>query len=1432
MKPDKSIQQIGAVMNYPKFDAAGSYFSRGVALLLAVAAAGLFAPAVAQADTARGVYGYSESPETYVVVAVDDPDDPDYLLVVNVIIPEGSVIPGNPTADPPVDPVPDQDLEIIQIYDVLDPLDPLTWEPLIMLNPALDDYGVIEMQRIKVYLRDGDDILDARELTGDTAVILEVYGGPGNDLIYGGDGDDELDGDSGNDIIYGGRGSDEIDGGFGNDILNGGEDDDTITGGPDNDLVRGDRGSDDLSGGGGWDVIDYATDVGPRAVTVTLPDTGRDGWGDSDTLDGFSAIRGKGTNDTLTGYPDRSTTIIGGGGDDTITGGSRSDVLIGDSGDDTIRGGDGAADTVIGGSGNDTIFCGRGSDTISGDGTADNVGVFDPLTNSRLFEPDGLEDRPWAWPPIGNEPVVPPSEWSPLFPPAPPGVEDPDNPGEPLQPGTVLLTNLSTGNDSIKGAGGSDTIYGCGGADRINGDDPWTPTGQQGRNTIFGDYDYDLDDDGYFEFGVQLPVIPPGTSSVATGWNDSIYGGPAADFITGGPGNDVLVGGDGNDVISGNHGSDYIIGDDAVLDTNEDEGFVESPARPLYLSGSSNDTVDYSAAGSRIDISLGLVVNATWGGGSDGELNALGLPAPGTDRIAAVENVIGSFYDDFITGSDDNLPTTAAGNSFVVDINGWPVASIGDFLPGADLSMIYNPPLGFDNILIGGFGVDTISGGLGVDAIVGDYTPSYREFMDSRWDTTVMTPAAVAAMIDGGDFLYGDYGTGADGHNDWISGCGGDDEIHGDGGDDVIRGGTGADKLHGDAGIDVLDYSEFGSSISTIFPVRVNLTAAEVNGQPGNSATDGGVVSFGGVIEIAPAVDTIENGRINPRDRFEIVLGSQVFGGAGPVTAPPLPEPDGDVLIGHESLPTRIFGLMGNDVLIGGNYDPTVASDENMPLPMVYAGATFFSGDDYLDGGLGDDVIMPGTGNDVVIGGDGGESNGDIASYANLTTPLIDPLTSQPLGVIVSLSDTQPQDTRIAGKDRIQGCEGLHGSPFNDYLTGNELPNWILGGAGDDRIRGGADLDQVINNQAEVREDYLVGGDGYDVVDYTFGNPAVLSVNLLAGLAANDGEGGSDRLWEFEDVLLPTAPMIVPAGPDRTISSGTSVLLSAEVAGGTPPYTYKWEPADTLDDASILTPTATPTQKTTTYKLTVTDAAGKTESDFVTITLAEGLVVDAGPDRSISLGQSIRLDALVTGGATPYSYLWTPSDGLSATDIQRPMASPNSDTTYTLTVTDSLGHSASDSVVVRVTNPFTISAGSDISIVAGGTAVLGVIIDGGTPPYTIRWTPSTGLSADNVPDPTARPTATTAYTVRVTEATGREASDTVIVTVTRASGDAGDGGPAGPGGSGTTSQTPRTSPKDHDEPPGTSPIGCGGGFGPALALNSLLLLALRRRRSF
>lgn len=81
------------------------------------------------------------------------------------------------------------------------------------------------------------------------------------------------------------------------------------------------------------------------------------------------------------------------------------------------------------------------------------------------------------------------------------------------------------------------------------------------------------------------------------------------------------------------------------------------------------------------------------------------------------------------------------------------------------------------------------------------------------------------------------------------------------------------------------------------------------------------------------------------------------------------------------------------------------------------------------------------------------------------------------------------------------------------------------------------------------------------------------------------------------------------------------------------------------------------------------------------------LTVSAGADQQVTVGGCVILPAEATGGTEPYTYAWTPTDGLSDPTVAQPTVCPTQTTTYALTVTDSAGVQATDQVEVAVIVP-------------------------------------------------------------------------------------------------------------------------------------------------
>lgn len=220
------------------------------------------------------------------------------------------------------------------------------------------------------------------------------------------------------------------------------------------------------------------------------------------------------------------------------------------------------------------------------------------------------------------------------------------------------------------------------------------------------------------------------------------------------------------------------------------------------------------------------------------------------------------------------------------------------------------------------------------------------------------------------------------------------------------------------------------------------------------------------------------------------------------------------------------------------------------------------------------------------------------------------------------------------------------------------------------------------------------------------------------------------------------AVLAVTTSPDDSVCFGGSAVLSVSPSGVG--YSYNWTPTATLTGTTTATPTASPAT-TTTYSVTLTDPNGCTGTAAVT--------VFANPQINLSAivglpatcfgaldGQTIVIPA---GGSGTYpSYSWTGGCTSAACNVGAG--------TYTVTVTDSWGCTASNSATV--TEPTLLTASSvntqtSCNGVCDGTAT--ATGAGGTTGYTYLWS-----------DPAAQTTATATglcagtYTCTITDANG------------------------------------------------------------------------------
>jgi gliding motility-associated-like protein len=138
--------------------------------------------------------------------------------------------------------------------------------------------------------------------------------------------------------------------------------------------------------------------------------------------------------------------------------------------------------------------------------------------------------------------------------------------------------------------------------------------------------------------------------------------------------------------------------------------------------------------------------------------------------------------------------------------------------------------------------------------------------------------------------------------------------------------------------------------------------------------------------------------------------------------------------------------------------------------------------------------------------------------------------------------------------------------------------------------------------------------------------------------------------------------------------------------------TYQWYNllGAVIGNDSVLV--VSPTTDTTYYVVSiVSGSCGAADTGYV----APGQIpdVDAGPDQEIVVGQTVEIGGSPTtswGGST---FEWTPSISLNDSTLANPLASPDVTTTYQVMVTNIIGCTNSDTVMVTVADKFLVYSG-------------------------------------------------------------------------------------------------------------------------------------------
>ena len=254
------------------------------------------------------------------------------------------------------------------------------------------------------------------------------------------------------------------------------------------------------------------------------------------------------------------------------------------------------------------------------------------------------------------------------------------------------------------------------------------------------------------------------------------------------------------------------------------------------------------------------------------------------------------------------------------------------------------------------------------------------------------------------------------------------------------------------------------------------------------------------------------------------------------------------------------------------------------------------------------------------------------------------------------------------------------------------------------------------------------------------------------GAWSNTNNSFNCNLGVFKFNLAESQAIIGINGPS-SICEGATAQFTNSSQGGT---NYQWSFGDGSAPSNASAPAHVYTDEGEyTVTMILTDSTACVSADTATLVITvlppPTAVVDPVPDRCP--GASAQLQA--SGGT---SYAWSPALGLNATNIANPIATPSTETTYVVVVSDACG-SDTDSVTVGFFD-LAAEAGPDTSVCAGNS--VGLEASGGV---AYAWSPAGSLDDGALADPLATPDTTLTYYVTITTAEGCNVVDSVHVLV-------------------------------------------------------------------
>ncbi len=241
-----------------------------------------------------------------------------------------------------------------------------------------------------------------------------------------------------------------------------------------------------------------------------------------------------------------------------------------------------------------------------------------------------------------------------------------------------------------------------------------------------------------------------------------------------------------------------------------------------------------------------------------------------------------------------------------------------------------------------------------------------------------------------------------------------------------------------------------------------------------------------------------------------------------------------------------------------------------------------------------------------------------------------------------------------------------------------------------------------------------VGG-GVSPYSYLWSNSSTNEdlVNIPAGTYTVTVTDANACTGSLTQVISEPTLLYASVTSDTILCNGGTANINLTVTGGTLNYSYFWNNGSTTEDLTAVGAGV--------YTVQVTDAHACTATASIAISQPTALSLTTQVTNVLCNGtNSGAVDLTVTGGNSPYSYIWNTSD--TTQDL-----SNLSSGTYSVTVTDANGCTAGTSVTIA--QPAYALTGTlvatDVTCNGANNGSINLTLSGGVQPYSFLWSNST-----------------------------------------------------------------------------------------------------------